>query len=100
MLPSETDCMDMLVSFSTRTWYRPTLPKAPQAGSITMVLLCLTGQQTGLIRTSYLWGNVKRKMRNTRTNNADDLTAGIKAKLDFLSTSAEPQADPIHAMLH
>ncbi len=31
------------------TWHLPTLPKVPKAGSMTMLLLCLTGQQTRLI---------------------------------------------------
>ncbi len=38
-----------------------------------------------------LWGIVKRKMRDTRPNNADDLKAAIKA------TSAVPQTDQLHA---
>ncbi len=29
-------------------WHVPTLPKVPKAGSMTMVLLCLIGQQTRL----------------------------------------------------
>ncbi len=44
MLPSA----DKLISFSSRIWHLPTLPKVPKAGSMTMVLLCLTGQQTRL----------------------------------------------------
>ncbi len=57
-----------------------TLPKVPKAGSMTMVLMCLIGQQTRLTWTPIenIWGIVKRKMRDTRPNNADDLTA-IKA---------------------
>ncbi len=43
-----TSFMEMLISFSTRTWHLPTLPKVPKAGSMTMVLLCLIGQQTRL----------------------------------------------------
>ncbi len=43
---------------------------------MTMVLLCLIGQQTHL---TSLWGIVKRKMRYTRPNDADDLNAAIKA---------------------
>ncbi len=35
-------------SFSSRTWHLPTLPKVPKADSMTMVLLCLIGQQTRL----------------------------------------------------
>ncbi len=53
MLPSAsflllTSFMEMLISFSSRTWHLPTLPKVPKAGSMTMVLLCLIGQQTRL----------------------------------------------------
>ncbi len=43
-----TSFMEMLISFSSRTWYLPTLPKVPKAGSMAMVLLCLTVQQTHL----------------------------------------------------
>ncbi len=49
MLPSSF--MEMLISFSSRTWHLPTLPKVPKAGSMTMVLLCLIGQQTRLTWT-------------------------------------------------
>ncbi len=41
-----TSFMEMLISCSSRTWHLPTLPKVPKAGSMTMVLLCLIGQQT------------------------------------------------------
>ncbi len=40
---------------------------------MTMVLLCLIGQQTHLT-----WGIVKKKMRDTRPKNADDLKAAVK----------------------
>ncbi len=43
-----TSFMEMLISFSSRTWHLPTLPKVPKDGSMTMVLLCLIGQQTSL----------------------------------------------------
>ncbi len=46
-----TSFMEMLISFSSRTWHLPTLPKVPKAGSMTMVLLCLIGQQTHLTWT-------------------------------------------------
>ncbi len=69
--------LEMLTSFSSRTWHLPTLPKVPKAGSMSMVLLCLIGQQTRL--TWPLWGIVKRKIRDTRPNNEDDLKAAIKA---------------------
>ncbi len=48
MLPSADK---MLISFSSRTWHLPTLPKVPKAGSMAMVLLCLIGQQTSLTLT-------------------------------------------------
>ncbi len=51
MLPSADKLMEMLISFSSRTWHLPTLPKVPKAGSMTMVLLCLIGQQTRLTWT-------------------------------------------------
>ncbi len=64
--------MEMLISFSSRTWHLHTLPKVPNAGSMTMVLLCLIGHRESM-------GIVKRKMRDTRPNNADDPKAIIKA---------------------
>ncbi len=48
MLPSADQHLKMLISFSSRTWHLPTLTKVPKAGSMTMVLLCLIGQQTRL----------------------------------------------------
>ncbi len=41
-----TSFLKMLISFSSRIWHLPTLPKAPKVGQRTMVLVCLTGQQT------------------------------------------------------
>ncbi len=41
-----TSFMEMLISFSSRNWHLPTLPKVPKAGLMTKVLLCLIGQQT------------------------------------------------------
>ncbi len=46
-----TSFMEMLISFSSRTWHLPTLPKVPKAGSMTMVLLCSIDQQTRLTWT-------------------------------------------------
>ncbi len=48
MLPLLTSFMEMLISFSSRTWHLPTLPKVLKAGSMTIVLLYLIGQQTRL----------------------------------------------------
>ncbi len=44
-----------------------------------------------------LWGIVKRKMRDTRPNNADELKATVKKNLGFHTTSAVPQTDHLHA---
>ncbi len=41
MLPSADKLMEMLISFSSRTWHLPTLPKVPKAGSMTMVFTVL-----------------------------------------------------------
>ncbi len=34
-----TSFMEMLISFSSRTWHLPKLPKVPKSSSMTMVLL-------------------------------------------------------------
>ncbi len=47
MLPS-ADRLYGDADFPAGTWHLPTLPKVPKAGSMTMVLLCLIGQQTRL----------------------------------------------------
>ncbi len=44
-----------------------------------------------------LSGIVKRKMRDTRHNNADDLKATVRRNLGFQTTSAVPQTDHLHA---
>ncbi len=44
-----------------------------------------------------LWGIVKRKMRDTRPNNADELKAAYQRNLGFHTTSAVPQTDHLHA---
>ncbi len=44
-----------------------------------------------------LRGIVKRKMRNKRSTNADELKATVKKNLGFHTTSAVPQTDHLHA---
>ncbi len=51
MLPSADKLYGDADFISSRTWHLPTLPKVPKAGSMTMVLLCLIGQQTRLTWT-------------------------------------------------
>ncbi len=88
----------MLISFSSRTCHLPTLPKVPKAGSMIMVLLGWIGQQTRLTWTMVV--GTKRKMRDTRPNNADDLKAAIKASWASLHlSSATDWSPPCHAAL-
>ncbi len=47
-----------------------------------------------------LWGIVKRKMRYTRPNNADDLKAAIKATWASITPEHVPQTDCLHATPH
>ncbi len=72
--------MEILISFSRRTWHLPTLPKVPKAGSMTMCY-CVDWpvNSPDLNPIENLWGIVKRKMRDSRPNNVDDLKAVIKA---------------------
>ncbi len=44
-----------------------------------------------------LWGIVKRKMRDTRPNNADEAEGRYQSNLGFHTTSAVPQTDHLHA---
>ncbi len=82
-----TTFMEMLISFSSRTWHLPTLPKVPKVGSMTMVLLVLDwpANSPDLNPIKNLWGIIKRKMRDTRPNNTDDLKAAIKATWAFIT---------------
>ncbi len=58
-------------------------------------VVCLTGQQTHQTWTPYLWGIVKRKMRNKRPKNAEK--GHCQRNLGFHTTSAVPQTDHLHA---
>ncbi len=73
--------MEMLILFSSRTWHLPTLPKVPKAHSdydMNMKKLDWPANSPDLNPIENLWGIVKRKMRDSRSNNADDLKAAIK----------------------
>ncbi len=75
---SKVSFLKMLISFYSRIWHLPTLPKAPKVGYMTMVLVCLTGQQTHQIWTPENLCIVKRKMRSKRPKHADELKATVK----------------------
>ncbi len=99
--------MEMLISFSSRTWHLHTLPKTPKAGSLTIGLLCLISQQTrpDMNPIEDLWSIVKRKRRDTRPNNADDLKDAIKATWASLHLSSATGWLPrvprrIYAVIH
>ncbi len=93
MLPSADkiygDFKEMLISFSSRTWHLPTLPKVPKVGLMTWFIHCslvhlcycawLASKLAWPEPKENIWGIVKRKMRDTRPNNADDLKVTIKA---------------------
>ncbi len=75
-----TSFMEMLISFSSRTWHLPTLPKVPKAGSTDhgVTVLDWPANSPDLNTIENMWGIVKRKMRDTRPNNADELKATVK----------------------
>ncbi len=63
-----TSFLKMLISFSSRIWHLPTLPKAPKVD---------WPVNSPDLNIENLWGIVKRKMRN-ETKNADELKATVK----------------------
>ncbi len=74
--------MEMLISFSSWTWHLPT-PKDTKSwfNDHGVTVLDWPANSPDLNPIENLWGIVKRKMRDTRPNNADDLKAAIKATL-------------------
>jgi len=71
--------MEMLTSFYSRTWHLPTLPKEPKPGSMTTVLLDWPANSSDLNSIENLWGIAKRKIKDMRSNNAEELKAAIEA---------------------
>ncbi len=99
MLPSADKLMEMLISFSSRTWHLPTLPKVPKSwfNDHGVTVLDWPANWPDLNPIENIWGIVKRKMRDTRPNNADELKATVKETWAFHTTSAVPQTDHLHA---
>ncbi len=75
-----TSFMEMLISFSSRTSAPAHTAKGIKswfnAHGVTVLDLPANSPDLKLIEN--LWGIVKRKMRNTRPNNADELKATVK----------------------
>ncbi len=94
--------MKMLISFSSRTWYLHTLPNVPKAGSMTMVLLCLIGQQTHQTWTPYRESMEYCQEEDERhqTQQCRWPEGRYQSNLVFHTTSAVPQADCLHDTPH
>ncbi len=96
-----TSFMEMLISFSSRTWHLPTLPKVPKAGSITMVLLCFIGQQTHLTWTPKRIYGLLSRGKWEKPDLIMQMTWRLLSKQPGLHyTWAVPQVDCLHAMPH
>ncbi len=87
----------MLISFSSRIWHLPTLQRYQKlVNDHGVTVLDWPANSPDLNPIENLWGIVKRKMRDTRPNNADDLKAAIKATwLPYHLSSAT--TDHLHA---
>ncbi len=94
--------MEMLISFSSRTWHLSTLPKVPKAGSMTMVLLCLIGQQTRLTWTPERIYGILSRGRWETPDPTMEMTWRPLSKQPGLSlhlSSATGWSPPCHAAL-
>ncbi len=80
MLPSADKLYEMLISFSSRTWHLPTTAKGTKSwfNDHGVTVLDWPANSPDLNPIENLSGIVKRKMRDTRPNNADDLKATVK----------------------
>ncbi len=93
-----TSFMEMLISFSSRTWHLPTLPKVPKAGLMTMVLLYLICQKTHLIWTSQRISGVLSRGRWETPDPTMQMTWRPLSKQPGLHyTGAVPQTDWLRA---
>ncbi len=82
--------MEMLISFSSRTWHLPTLPEVPKADQWTWC-------NCAWLASKLAWPEPHREsgvlMRDIRPNNADDLKSTIK------STLASITPDQCHGLI-
>ncbi len=76
-----TSFLKMLISFSSRIWHLPTLPKGSTTSWLNdhgVGVLDWPAISPDLNPIENLWGIIKRKMRNKRPKNADELKATVK----------------------
>ncbi len=92
--------MEMLISFSSRTWHLPTLPKVPKAGSMTIVLLCFIGQQTHLTWTQRIYGVLSKGRWETPDPTMQMSFRPLSKQPGLHYTCALPQADCLYATPH
>ncbi len=80
MLLFADQLLKMLISFSSRIWHLPTLPKATKSwlNDHGVGVLDWPANSPDLNPIEIIWGIVKRKMRNKRPQNADELKATVK----------------------
>ena len=84
---------EMLISFSSRTWHLATLPKVPIPGLMTIVSLCLIGQQTRLTCC-------QEEDERHQTQQCRWAEGRYQCNLGFHNTLAGPHADCLHATPH
>ncbi len=75
-----TSFLKMLISFSSRIWHLPTLPKAPKVwlNDHGVGVLDWPANSPDPYPMENLWGIVKRKIRNKRPKNTAELKATVK----------------------
>ncbi len=97
-----TSFLKMLISFSSKIWHLPTLPKVPKLGLMTMVLVCLTSQQTHQTWTpERIYGVLSRGKLETRDQKMQMSWRPLSKKpgLPYHLSSATNWSPPCHAEL-
>ncbi len=99
MLPSADKLYGDADFISSRTWHLPTLPKGTKSwfNDHGVTVLDWPANSPDLNPIENLWGIVKRKMRDTRPNNADDLKATVKETWASIPPQQCHKTDHLHA---